>query len=199
MRGVFYRSDTRQPYGTDHIFTNGFSKRDPNYAAPMLRQIAGPNNAPDIEPYSAVCVTRYFEAAPLFPVGDLLTQSWVYVLDLDTSVMTNTQLVQWNYVQQVGQGANPMALWPMFGQERAVDSISPNDIVGAVQVSRRFNGTDVFGGGRFLCMAYYANPGYAGPGTTGTMAANLINPLITAGQWIDMPAQAQGIVQSTAR
>jgi hypothetical protein len=180
------------------MFTNGFDKRDINYPAPQLRLIAGPTNAPDIIPSSAVCVTRYFEAAALFPVADLLTNSWVYILDLDTSVMTNTQLLQWNYVQGVGQGGNAQALWPMFGQERAVDTIAPTDVIGAVQVTRRFNGTDVFsGGGRFLPMAYYANPAYAGPGTTATMAANLINPLITAAQWIDMPAQAQGIVQNT--
>lgn len=179
------------------MFANGFNKRNPIYVAPVLRLIAGPNNAPDIEPASAVCVTRHFEAAPLFPVGDLLAESWVYVLDLDTAAMTNTQQSQWSYVQLVNQGNNPGSLWPMFGQERAVDAIAPGEIVGALKVRRRFNGQDVFNGGRFLPTEYRANAGYVDPGGTAALVAGLINPLVTAAQWIDMPTQAQGIAQST--
>ncbi|MHB8285811.1 MAG: hypothetical protein ACYDD1_14195 [Caulobacteraceae bacterium] len=199
MKGVFFRSDTRTPYGPDQMFANGFAKRDATILTPQLRHVAGPTNAPDIEPASAVCVTRYFEAAPLFPVGNLMTNSWVYLLDLDTSLMTNTQLLQWNYVQSIGQGGNAQALWPMFGQERAMDGIGSGDIIGAVEVQRQFPANNVFAGGNFKPLIYTANPFYDGPGTTATMAANLIAPLINAAQWISMPAQAQGIVQSTGQ
>lgn len=199
MKGVFYRSDTRDPQGTDQLFANGFSKRNSKYTAPILRLVAGPKKAPDIIPESAVCVTRYFEAAPLFPVGDLKTDSWVYVLDLDTDTMTNTQQSQWSYVQLVDQGGVASALWPMFGQERAVDSIAAGDIVGAVYVSRKFNSDNVFNGGSFLPTKYLANPGYTGPGTTAKLAADLIGPLVKDKKWIDMPTQAQGIVKSTGQ
>jgi hypothetical protein len=177
------------------MFTNGFNKRDVNINNPVFRYIAGRQNAPDIVPKSAVCVTRHFEAAPLFPVSDLLTPSWVYVLDLDTADMTNTQQSQYVYVQQVGRLGVAGALWPMFGQERAVNSVAPGDIVGAVYVTRRFNGNDVFNGGSFLPSNYQANPGYLGGNAA--LVANLINGLVAAGNWIDMPTQAQGIVQST--
>lgn len=196
MRGVFYRSDTRDP-NTDHMFANGFYKRDVNINDPVFRFPAGRQNAPDIVPESAVCVTRHFEAAPLFPVGDLQTDSWVYVLDLDTADMTNTQQSQYAHVSSVGQTGNAGALWPMFGQERAVNSIDPNDIIGAVLVNRRFNGNDVFNGGDFRPRQYLVNNGYTGPANTAALATNLITPLIQANAWLPMPSMAQGVVRST--
>jgi hypothetical protein len=96
----------------------------------------------------------------------------------------------------LGVGDN---LWPMFGQERAVNSIAPGDIIGAVRVRRRFNGNDVFNGGDFKPIGYTANPGFNGPAGTANMAANLINPLVNANAWIAMPTQAQGITQSISK
>lgn len=197
MRGIFYRSDTREPNNPDNMFANGFHKRDPNFANPGLRFPMGPNQAPDVVPESAVCVTRHFEAAPLFPVSDLLTPTWVYVLDLDTDSMMNTQQSQYNYVSMVGQLGVLQSLWPMFGQERAVNSVAPVDIIGAVRVFRHFNGDDVFNGGTFLPTAYIANPGYLG--VHAAVVANLVTALVNQGAPIPMPTQAQGIVQSTGK
>lgn len=198
MRGVFYRSDTRVPYGADQMFADGFSKRKPEkYTAPRLRYIAGVDAAPDIRPTSAVCVTRDFQAAPLFPVSDLKTDTWVYVLDLDVRDMFNTQQAQYEYVGSIGNLGVADALWPMFGQERAVNSVAAHDIVGAVYVQRRFNSDDVFNGGQFLPLAYEANPGYTGPDGTASLAAGSIKKLVAEGEWLPMPTQSQGIVKST--
>lgn len=196
MRGMYYRSDTRVPYDPDQMFANGFSKRKPlKYDAPKLRYIAGPDAAPDIRPTSAVCVSRDFHAAPLFPVSDLKTDTWVYVLDLDVADMTNTQQSQYEYVSSISKLGVAEALWPMFGQERAVNSVTPGDIVGAVYVQRKFNADDVFNGGTFLPLAYEPNPSYAGPDGTATQAADLIKRLVADSKWLPMPTQSQGIVK----
>jgi hypothetical protein len=131
----------------------------------------------------------------LFPVGDLDTDSWVYVLDLDTFGITNTQQSQYMHVQRKGRLGVAQALWPMFGQERAANSVAPGDIVGAVHVQRRFNANDVFNGGDFLPTVYQANPVYGGQNAA--LVANVMNHFVNVGDWIAMPTQAQGIVQST--
>lgn len=206
-RGIFYRSDTRSPAAPDSMFTNGFKKRD-NSPKPELRWVADwantdvKQNAPDIVPESAVCFTKDFMAAPLFPVGDLKTDSWVYVLDLDTQGMTNTQQSQYEYVQSIGRLGVAHALWPMFGQERAVNSVAPGDIVGAVHVKRKFNAQaildeDVFNGGSFLPDEYRANPGYLGK--SAVAVANAMNGFVSKKKWIQMPTMAQGIVKATKR
>merc|ERR1712157_519499 len=93
MRGTFYRSDTRHPT-LDQIFTEGFSKRNAAYADPVPQFPFGNTNvSPDIIPESAVCFTRDFKAAPLFPVGDPNVDSWVYILDLDVSTVYNSHKV----------------------------------------------------------------------------------------------------------
>ena len=83
------------------IFDNGFTKRNSGYQDPVLRFPGGRHDrSPDIIPSSAVCFTRDFKAAPLFPVSDLVTDSWVYVMYLDVGhgQVYNSQQVQWEYV-----------------------------------------------------------------------------------------------------
>lgn len=195
MRGIFYRSDTRHPDVPGNIFKNGFVKRDGRWQSPRLIWRSR-EKAPDIVPSSGVCVTRHFEAAAIFPVTHLKADSWIYVLDLEVGEMLNTQQAQYDYVQKVGNLGSRHALWPMFGQERAVNRVNPQDIVGAVHVERSFNGRDVFHGGNFLPKSYLRNSRYKGPAATAALAEKLIQPLVEAGQWIPMPTRAQGVVKS---
>jgi hypothetical protein len=88
------------------------------------------------------------------------------------------------------------ALWPMFGQERAANSVAPRDIVGAVKVKRNFHGkTNVFNGGIFLPVEYLANAGYQGENAA--RVAGAIYLLVAKKEWINMPTQSMGIVEST--
>jgi len=198
MRGIFYRSDTRDPDSGADLFTNGFDKRDANFAAPQLRDLSGvgPLIAPDVDPHSAVCFTRDFLAAPIFPVSDLNCPSWVYVLDLDVDDVLNTQATQFNLMQASGRntgGNGAGALWPMFGQERCCDAIANTDIVGALRVSRAFLG-GFAQGGSFVCSVYRANPNYAG-GQAASVRAVMESYI--DGSSHNTPTQAQGLVQST--
>jgi hypothetical protein len=113
-------------------------------------------------------------------VSDLTTNSWVYVLDLDVKDIVNTQQRQYEYVVSIGRTSSKNAMWPMFGQERCVNSIRGRYIIGAVLVRRRFNGADVFNGGDFKPGNYVANPGYLGPGPTAQLVSTTIGALINA-------------------
>ncbi|HSW06479.1 hypothetical protein [Aquabacterium sp.] len=200
MRGIFYRSDTRSPDANENLFTNGFTKRDVTQVNPTLRNMGttsvGTDRAPDVEPSSAVCFTSDFFGAPIFPVANLNIPSWVYVLDLDVATVMNTQATQFNLVQN--SGANTLAggaeaLWPMFGQERCVNSIAHTDIVGALRVARAFLGTFAQGG-TFVCSAYRPNPHYNG-GQAVAVAASM-NHFID-GRAHSTPTQAGGLVRNT--
>ncbi|MGF1528251.1 MAG: hypothetical protein ACFCBW_15840 [Candidatus Competibacterales bacterium] len=208
MRGIFYRSDTRDPQ-SNSIFTDGFKKRDTSYDNPTMRAPTpmgnGINKAPDLESSSGVCVTRDFFAAPIFPVGDSTKQNcstWVYIVDLDVSKIFNTQAVQWEFVKsQVGTTASDVkeALWPMYGQERAVNAIAASDIVGAVYVERSFPG-NFCQGGQFVCTEYKANAKYTGG--QATAVASVMNGYVAQfnqAPWMKphkTPTQAKGVVKS---
>lgn len=210
MLGVFYRSDTRPPLKSEwtasddqwEMFNDGFDKRKPfKYTNPKLRWVAGTDNAPDVKPESAVCFTRDFQSAPLFPVSDLATDSWVYVLEVDATQIFNTQCKQWDYVKDdlkgLTQSEATTKLWPMFGQERALNSIAAKNIVGAVKVKRKFNQDNVFNGGRFKCLKYLSNPNFTGNSKTASLAAELIGKFVSSGEYLPMPTCASGIVKST--
>lgn len=210
MLGVFYRSDTRPPLQSEwdsddeqwEIFIDGFDKRSPKkYKQPKLRLVAGKENAPDVVPDSAVCFTRDFQSAPLFPVGDLQTDSWVYVLEVDATKIFNTQGKQWDYVKDDLHGLSKKQattkLWPMFGQERALNRVAAQQIVGAVKVKRKFNSNDVFNGGRFKCLKYISNPHFSGTKQVAKLATDMIGAFVSSGEYLPMPTCASGIVKST--
>lgn len=202
MRGVFYRSDTRTP---DIIFPSGFQKRDASFLDPQVRFFQDSGDAttialaPDIEPQSAVCFTRHFEAAAIFPIDGDVTESWIYVLNLQVKNIMNTQATQYAFVSDrkgLGVSGN---LWPMFGQERCANSIAAGDIVGAVRFTRRMNNKgDFFNGGTFSTKEYRENPQYSGDQVTADLAKKLITPLVQTGGDLPIPTQAQGIVKSTS-
>jgi hypothetical protein len=206
QRGVFYRGDDRHPVDDD-IFEEGFGKQNIHSAqvgpktSPELRYPRGALNAPDIVTSTAVCVTKDFFAAALFPVDTSILMSWIYLLDLDVSKMYNTQQRQYNYVRDLvkqntisGPGVAD-ALWPMFGQERAVDEVEPDDIIGAVRIFRGFNGNSVLQGGQFSVFppGYVANPDYTRSEATSNQAAKAISTFGGIGNWLKMPTQAQGL------
>ena len=198
---MFYRSDTRHPLDLPHaLFTNGFDKRDPNALDPVVRFPMGQGNAPDIVPTSAVCFTRDFMAAPIFPVGDLGANSWVYVLDVDATQVYNTQKVQYDYASSNNLMANQDqaqatgTLWPMFGQERAANHIAAGDIVGAVEVSRHFPGAFAQGG-TFDCLIFLPNENYTGPDGTLKSVQTVMNGYVRGGP-LTTPSMGEGVVHS---
>jgi len=199
MRGIFYRSDTRSPDTNENLFRHGFTKRDVTQLNPKLRNMGttatGVQKAPDVDPHSAVCFTKDFFAAPIFPVGDLNVPSWVYVLDVDVANVMNTQKTQFELINNLGvnrHATGQAALWPMFGQERCVNSIANTDIVSAVRVARMFAGT-FSQGGSFICSVYKPNPNYTGAEAASVQAA--IAHFID-GRTHETPTQAQGLVQN---
>jgi len=209
-RGVFYRGDRRRPYD-DGIFEKGFQKRDwfskkVTPSQPPEFRPMGAGKAEDVKTATAVCVTKDFFAAPLFPVRMTQLLTWIYFLDLDVDKMFNTQQYQREYVAQlVGDGhisgaQVKKALWPMYGQERAVDKIKSEEIIGTVHVERKFNGDGVLQGGVFRCLLYVPNANYGqlmGPATAREVAS-IIATYINDKTWLTIPSQSQGIVASNA-
>lgn len=206
MQGIFYRSDTRDPLDeTDGLFHQGFNKREATFFDPSVRFPAGEDAAPDIIPASAVCFTKDFYAAPLFPVGDLTCASWVYVLNLKTDAIYNTQAVQYEYARTntllAGKSTADATdvLWPMFGQERAINAIAAGDIVGAVRVSRNFFDTgNVFGGGTFTCEMYLPNPHFTGGDGITKKVQDAMNHFVRGGA-LSMPTMSTGVVKSRGK
>lgn len=145
--GAFYRSDLRAP---DDIFVNGFQKRNTSYASAHVRYLGGPDMAPDITPQSAVCFSRHFEAAALFPVSNLTSDSHIYAFAIDVMTVFNTQSTQWNHAVSRNFSEPSANLWPMFGQERAANSIPADKIIGAVHIKRIPNGTKWIHGMNFI-------------------------------------------------
>src|SRR5262245_22828192 len=96
-RGVFCRGDDRHPI-KQNIFAEGFSKRKPKKKREQ-RFPLGKEMAFDIKSSTAVCVTKDFYAAALFPVDTKVYNSWIYLLDLDVSQMFNAQQHQYDYVR----------------------------------------------------------------------------------------------------
>jgi hypothetical protein len=181
------------------LFKRGFKKRDPTAPKPELYYFPNKQKAPDLVAESAVCVSRDFFASAIFPVEDLQTDSWIYIFDIDTTNMFNTMHYQYEYVVSHAIDSNSDALWPMFGQERAVDAIQPEDVVAAIHINRKFHGKSVFGGGHFRPRQYLANALYGGPSTTATLVADQFKSLIGDGEdkWIVMPMKSSGIVKTT--
>ncbi len=204
MRGTFFRSDTRHPVNApDEMFKNGFTKRDAAILNPQLRFPGGDTESPDIVPTSAVCFTRDFLAAPLFPVRDLTIDSWVFAVDLDVSAVYNTQEVQWEHVTKhkllAGKSDAEAAevLWTMFGQERATNEIEAKDIIGAVSVRRNFAPSmSIWNGGRFTCVEYKANPGYAGSVELANKTRSTMQDFVDKSSALTMPSRDKGIIAS---
>jgi len=204
MRGIFYRSDTRHPIEEPAaIFANGFTKQNENEQDPVIRFFENENGeeiAPDIHPHSAVCFTKDFYAAAIFPVNDLATDTWVYILDLDASngQIYNSQQVQWEYVigkkllkDKAFDKASEI-LWTMFGQERAANQVAAGDIVGALRVEQRQFNDGFFAGGRFVCGSYIANTGYKGTKSQGDNVKDVMEGFV--GNTFEMPTKDSGIV-----
>ncbi len=208
MRGVFYRGDDRHPHDAA-VFADGFMRRDKSAKQPITRFPLGFNKAPDIVTSTAVCVSKDFYAAALFPVDTDVYNSWIYVLDLDVAKMSNTQQVQYDYVMRMA-GADQIkapdvgaALWPMFGQERSIPSVSPKDIVGAVNVYRDFHGKTILAGGTFCAWGagYVGNPKYSGAlgGVVSAAVWKVVGEKTGYGaKQLTMPTQTQGLA-STAK
>ena len=219
--GVFYRSDTRPPLkdiDQDHrtvnnssdlakweMFKVGFDVRDPKMQAFKHRFLTSKKKTFDLEPNSAVCVSRHFEASALFPVDSPNVSSFIYLvqLDADKSKMYNTQEKQWDYAKSLGLKQESYkirenVLWPMFGQERGVRRIEPGEIIGAVDVERE---TDYFTGwtGKFKCTHYYKNSGYSGTKDAAKSAEELVNKMIKEELWIKTPRKTQGYAKSTMK
>jgi hypothetical protein len=137
---IFFRGDSRAPYGQHNIFALGFVRRDLAALAPVYR--AEQDAAGDIEPDSAVCVSARISAAALFPLDVAVGRTYIYAVALDTSAVTNT------HQRQVvdGLGGVPVngaaALWPLFAQELAIPEIPANQIIASVACDRVWNGAD---------------------------------------------------------
>lgn len=223
-KGVFYRSDTRPPrkdlveswrHDKDwELFKQGFDSRDPKM---KIKQRFGDNNKKktfDIDPNSAVCVTRHFEAAPLFPVSNKNCDSFVYIVELEASKLYNTQEKQWDYaINHLYDNINPLygfkgmkestvmneRLWPMFGQERATKKIEPGEIAGCILVERfnSINPNDFTD--RFKCLEWIPNEDFTGSEAVTTIIDKLVVPLCKKQDEIKCPKQHQGVAKSTGK
>ncbi len=141
---IYYRGDDREP---GQIFKNGFQKRALTSNI-TYRPFVG--KAGDIDPDSAVCVTRWFETAPLFPFSNE-NPRYIYALYLDDSVVFDTRERQ---IQETGAEIQKLMLsgvahkdvkaldigWPLYAHEYATDAVPSKDIIGAVrcQILSRF-------------------------------------------------------------
>lgn len=222
-KGVFYRSDTRPPRNdlvedwqkhTDgwEMFKVGFDARDPSMKITKRFFEDAPKKTFDIDPNSAVCVTRHFEAAALFPVKPNNCESFVYIVELEASKLYNTQEKQWDYAYnhqydpsypfkgfkyKSENAVTSTHLWPMFGQERATQRIAPGEIAGCIYVDRNAGNGEFCD--RFQCQKWIANPGFTGSEGVTKLIGELVAPLVQKKDWIKTPRQGQGFSKSTGK
>lgn len=214
-RGIFFRGDSRK---YTRVFDVGFQSDTNNtFGQPLMRfpevpvmangAIVGStvnrDVAPDVHPGKVVCFTKDFFAASLFPL-DGSTRTYIYAMDLDTRYILNTQQCQLEYVQSIAHRLTAPgvaeALWPMFGQERAIPNVNPNEIICSVEVTRRQNVGTGFTGGEFTIRGIVENEEYFGFGQPGGQADKVLAAMRTLqGKGTHrMPSQACGIVASTS-
>lgn len=144
---IYYRGDTRDPAV---IFPAGFDKRYPMCPI-QFRTVEFPGTAGDVNPPTAVCLTRRFEIAPLFPIGNN-DPRYIYAIYIDDSEIFETRDIQ---IQQAKteienvmltgvarENVNELDIgWPLFGYECATDRVPNHTIIGAVHctILNRFN------------------------------------------------------------
>jgi hypothetical protein len=162
---LYYRSDDRP---TSEIFRDGFAPRDgQGIVYRLMKQ--------DIHPHTAVCVTGSLDAAALFPVKVDRSKS----ADIDPSqkeapeetriyvvapkALFDTHDVQARFAARImpDQGAEQQTMGQgnLYGQERAAQSIAPEDVLCAITVKRTWRGADYTEGGSYTITGVERNPG----------------------------------------
>lgn len=132
---LFFRSDTRVP---KTIFKSGFTSLNPKQG---ITYRSNPGIAGDIDPPSAVCLTRRFDVAPLFPFQKM-GKRFIYALAMDDSQIFDTREQQIKdtdtYLQEAIKLGMPLDKarakigWPLFAHEYATEKVPFTSIVGAV-------------------------------------------------------------------
>jgi hypothetical protein len=197
MNNLFFRSDTRHPTTR---FVAGFRPRDRSSVGPTYRYPYGEQAAPDVDPASTISVTRDFMAAPRFPDLQISPKTWVYILDLPVSKVSNVQAFQYQHVvdyQRVVRdgSADRDAYWTMYAQERAVQRIAGTSIVGAVRVDRRFGNNAQE---EFRVVELVTNPLYSGDSATRSMVRRMFKDMINDNAWLAVPTRSSGTVPRSA-
>ncbi len=143
---LFFRSDTRIP---KKIFKSGFTSLNPKQGITYRKNpsvddgmgLSKLGAAGDIDPPSAVCLTRRFDVAPLFPFQKM-GKRFIYALAMNDSQIFDTREFQIKdtdaYLQEaIKQGipldqARAKIGWPLFAHEYATEKVPFTNIVGAV-------------------------------------------------------------------
>ena len=164
-----FRGDHRAP---DEIFRAGFSARDMlaeiRYR-PFREEVFGPGRpslfdmmAGDLDPDSGVSFSARVLAAALFPprmdeTEPGVSDTWVYAIVVDRGVF-NTALLQAqqaldglrNWQTMMGRAVDDAAarctFWPLYAQEMATRRVPNTHVVGALRVTRSWNGGTYKGG-----------------------------------------------------
>jgi hypothetical protein len=165
---LYFRGDSRPPA---EIFASGFEKQD--QSSPIAFNYYEPPNSDivlDVVVESAVCISSRFQGAMIFPLrssGTYMDSHYCYLVAVDIDAVTNTHLQQVSQaLAQVGKLRFRAAdieemLSTAFVQEAAVDSIPPEQIIGAISFSRRFLGPR----GTYTLGDYVKNPACTVPRT----------------------------------
>lgn len=141
---MFFRGDDRPP---DEIFNDGFKKRNENVKQPRIKQNKtkdGKAMCPDIESETAVCLSRSFGAAALYPFTRKKSVSFIYVVDLNSNDMFNTQGFQFDYLLKklgddiTAQNAIDRA-FNLGDREWAVNAVHYSRIIGCFAIVRKFD------------------------------------------------------------
>lgn len=140
---IAFRGDNRPP---EVVFTEGFTRRGGTWEhfntkkeieEPTFRFFAtdykGKQKAEDIIPSSAVCVTKKFDLAPLFPIENpenpndpVPPVTWIYIVKVQQGFLTYDLQRQLN---------SSLA----FCEEVATRDIPPGDVICAVKCERFWN------------------------------------------------------------
>jgi hypothetical protein len=154
MEIVCFRGDSRSPA---EIYPKGFETRNKGAGIQPADIIyrPGKNQAGDIDPDTAVCVSRLLEAAAMFPLRmgpdqPKIFTAYLYCVFIDTKQcqgFLNTHAQQAVDSMAIGEktfkpkDVTPATvMWPLFAHEQAVGLIKPEWVLFALENTQHWKG-----------------------------------------------------------
>lgn len=165
---LLYRSDTRG----NEIFNSGFKPKDETLGGPIFR-----SSKMDIDPHSAVCASFDPAACAIFPIHtdepkvDFIakTNVWVFV----ASKVFPTLLVQAAHFE----GRQESAKFNLYAEEVALHSVSGENILGYIEVTRRAKGASYPLGYEYTSKKIHPNSKFADPQFRDQQLAQALNQI----------------------
>jgi hypothetical protein len=182
------------------IFHNGFIPRDGLLTRMQYRERSSEWGTIDVDPNTTVSLTRDILAAPIFPNNHQDWRSWIYVVELPLSRVTNVHAEQFTYGSRAFESTSynrpDYNFLALHAQERAVQRIPRDDIVCAIEVDRQqMQGLPQV---QFRPLGFTANPAYTRSPELVEAISTEVMHLMNTNEWLVTPRVEHGYVRNTS-